>query len=56
MSTNNTGKDVPLPNLAAGDIDLLDEGPVAAYPDEGQQRIAQDLEKVFDVPVKVSAV
>jgi flagellar motor switch protein FliN/FliY len=56
MSATDSPKDVPLPNLAAGDIDLLDDNPVQAYADEGQSRVAQDLEKVFDVPVKVSAV
>ncbi len=60
MSTNGPSKDVPLPNLGVGDIDLMstdDDNEVGLpYAEEGQTRVAQDLEKVFDVPVKVSAV
>jgi flagellar motor switch protein FliN/FliY len=50
-------KDINLPNLS-GDIDLMaaEEGAVRPYEEEGQARIAADLESVFDVPVKVSAI
>jgi flagellar motor switch protein FliN len=45
---------VPLPNLEdrAAQADM----PVAAEPEGPTTRIAADLEAVFDVPVKVSAV
>jgi flagellar motor switch protein FliN/FliY len=56
MSDKPGMKDMNLPNLN-GDIDLMSsEGGVAAYEDEGQVRTASDLESVFDVPVKVSAI
>jgi flagellar motor switch protein FliN len=46
---------VPLPNLedrVAAQPDM----PVASEPDGPTSRVAADLEAVFDVPVKVSAV
>ena len=45
---------VPLPNLE--DRALQPEAPAAPETDEATTRIAADLEAVFDVPVKVSAV
>jgi flagellar motor switch protein FliN len=45
---------VPLPNLE--DRAAQPDMPVAAEPDGPTTRIAADLEAVFDVPVKVSAV
>jgi flagellar motor switch protein FliN len=50
-------KDVNLPNLN-GDIDLMasDDKAVRPYEDDAAQRTASDLESVFDVPVKVSAI
>ena len=45
---------VPLPNLE--DRAAAPEVPAAPEPDEPTTRIAADLEAVFDVPVKVSAV
>jgi len=50
-------KDIDLPNLI-GDVDLMasDDKPVRPYEEEGQPRGAGDLENVFDVPVKVSAI
>jgi flagellar motor switch protein FliN/FliY len=57
MSDKPGIKGMDLPNLT-GDIDLMssDDGAVAGYDDEGQARVASDLESVFDVPVKVSAI
>ena len=57
MSADEPKKEIPLPNLG-GDIDLLsaDDTPPMPYAEEGQSRVAADLERVFDVPVKVSAV
>jgi flagellar motor switch protein FliN/FliY len=57
MSDKPGMKDMNLPNLS-GDIDLMaaEEGPARPYEDEGQPRVASDLESVFDVPVKVSAI
>ena len=47
---------LPLPDLEKGDPSLTaDMGALAADPDT-QNRTAADLEAVFDVPVKVSAV
>jgi flagellar motor switch protein FliN len=45
---------VPLPNLE--DRAAPPDMPVAAEPEGPTTRIAADLEAVFDVPVKVSAV
>jgi flagellar motor switch protein FliN len=45
---------VPLPNLE--DRAAQPDVPAASEPDEPTTRIAADLEAVFDVPVKVSAV
>jgi flagellar motor switch protein FliN/FliY len=46
---------LPLPDLENGGIEPADAGEFAADTD-GQSRGAADLEAVFDVPVKVSAV
>jgi flagellar motor switch protein FliN/FliY len=46
---------IPLPNLEGGGS-ALDAPPLAAEPEGPITRIASDLEAVFDVPVKVSAV
>jgi len=46
---------IPLPNLDSGGPPL-EAPPLAAEPDGPTTRIASDLEAVFDVPVKVSAV
>jgi flagellar motor switch protein FliN/FliY len=50
-------KDVNLPNLT-GDIDLMsaDEPAGGPYDSDALARQAADLESVFDVPVKVSAI
>jgi flagellar motor switch protein FliN/FliY len=45
---------VPLPNLEAGEEPI--ESPPMADADGPVNRIASDLEAVFDVPVQVSAV
>ena len=45
---------VPLPDLESGHTPPLD--PNRLIPDEPSSRGASDLEAVFDVPVKVSAV
>jgi len=45
---------VPLPNLE--DRAALAEVPVASEPEGSTTRSAADLEAVFDVPVKVSAI
>ena len=45
---------VPLPNLE--DRALQAEAPAAPEPEGSISRIAADLEAVFDVPVKVSAI
>lgn len=50
-----TSKDVPLPDLGSGDLDLMDK-PGARQEPSGEPRGASDLEAVFDVPVSVSAV
>ena len=57
MSDKTGKKDIDLPNLS-GDIDLMasDDKAVRPYEDDAQARIAPDLESVFDVPVKVSAI
>jgi flagellar motor switch protein FliN/FliY len=55
MSDNETK--VPLPNLDSSEVaSLADDNIVAATDDEAINRIASDLEAVFDVPVQVSAV
>ncbi|HEX4041706.1 MAG TPA: flagellar motor switch protein FliN [Xanthobacteraceae bacterium] len=46
---------IPLPNLDSGGS-ALEAPPLATEPDGPTTRIASDLEAVFDVPVKVSAV
>jgi flagellar motor switch protein FliN/FliY len=49
-------KDVNLPNLT-GDIDLMSaDEPAGPYDSDALARQAADLESVFDVPVKVSAI
>jgi flagellar motor switch protein FliN len=50
-------KDVNLPNLT-GDIDLMsaDDPAGSPYDSDALARQAADLESVFDVPVKVSAI
>ena len=52
MSTEN---DVPLPDLNAGGAVSADDAG-AAREDDHSPKNAADLEAVFDVPVKVSAV
>lgn len=49
---------VELPNLSGDDLDLMspDMGAPVPYDDGAQSRSASDLESVFDVPVKVSAI
>jgi flagellar motor switch protein FliN len=47
-------KDMNLPNLSAAEATA--DADLAAYEEEGQARVANDLESVFDVPVKVSAI
>ena len=51
---SDTDAQVPLPDLNAAGAPALDD--VAYHDDEQTSRIAADLEAVFDVPVKVSAV
>ncbi len=46
---------IPLPNLEGGEA-AVEAPPLAAEPDGPTTRVASDLEAVFDVPVKVSAV
>ncbi len=46
---------IPLPNLE-GDAAAIEAPPLTAEPDGPTTRVASDLEAVFDVPVKVSAV
>ncbi|MFZ0373163.1 MAG: flagellar motor switch protein FliN [Xanthobacteraceae bacterium] len=46
---------IPLPNLEGGE-GAVEAPPLAAEPDGPITRVASDLEAVFDVPVKVSAV
>ncbi len=46
---------IPLPNLESGE-GAIEAPPLAAEPDGPTTRVASDLEAVFDVPVKVSAV
>ena len=45
---------LPLPDLENSDIAPADASPLAA--EAATSRVAEDLEAVFDVPVKVSAV
>jgi flagellar motor switch protein FliN/FliY len=55
MSDNETK--VPLPHLDSSEVaSLANSDIVAATDDEAVNRIASDLEAVFDVPVQVSAV
>ena len=49
-------KGVNLPNLSNDDIDLMAADNTAPFEEEGAPRGAADLESVFDVPVKVSAI
>ncbi|GLK79993.1 flagellar motor switch protein FliN [Methylopila turkensis] len=51
----SAGKEVPLPELNAGEIDLVDTSRRRAE-DTTDARVAAELEAVFDVPVSVSAV
>ncbi|MFD1702660.1 flagellar motor switch protein FliN [Methylopila henanensis] len=51
----SAGKEVPLPELNADEIDLVDTS--RRRPDDSADaRVAAELEAVFDVPVSVSAV
>jgi flagellar motor switch protein FliN len=57
MSDKPGMKDMDLPNLTGGDIDLMSsDGTAPAYPDDSGTHVASDLESVFDVPVRVSAI
>jgi flagellar motor switch protein FliN/FliY len=48
---------VPLPDLEGGEMQTVgDAGPLAPEDNESVHRGAADLEALFDVPVKVSAV
>jgi flagellar motor switch protein FliN/FliY len=47
-------RDINLPNLS--DAEAAPDVALAPYEEEGQARLANDLESVFDVPVKVSAI
>jgi flagellar motor switch protein FliN len=51
---SETDKQVPLPQLDGTDAAMMDSPPMAD--DDSANRIASDLEAVFDVPVQVSAV
>jgi len=51
---SDTDAQVPLPDLNAADAPPIDD--LAYNEDEQASRIAADLEAVFDVPVKISAV
>jgi flagellar motor switch protein FliN/FliY len=51
---SDTDAQVPLPDLNAADAQMADD--IAYNEDENAARVAADLEAVFDVPVKVSAV
>src|SRR5262249_62193278 len=53
--SDNDGK-VPLPDLEANSMPPLDVTAMAAQSSEAPSHSAADLEAVFDVPVKVSAV
>ncbi len=53
--SDNDGK-VPLPDLEANGMPPLDPAAMAAQSSEAPSHSAADLEAVFDVPVKVSAV
>src|SRR3954463_8010445 len=53
--TEENENTLPLPDLENGDVAAADAGALAADP-ETLNRGAADLEAVFDVPVKVSAV
>src|SRR5215471_6718313 len=47
---------LPLPDLEKGDPNLAADASALAADTDAQNRTAADLEAVFDVPVKVSAV
>jgi flagellar motor switch protein FliN/FliY len=48
---------VPLPDLEhGGEVQTIDSGAATLAPDDSVARGAADLEALFDVPVKVSAV
>ena len=51
---SDTDAQVPLPDLNAADAPAIDD--IGYNEDENALRVAADLEAVFDVPVKVSAV
>jgi flagellar motor switch protein FliN/FliY len=51
---SDTDTHVPLPDLNAADAPVVDD--IGYHDDEQISRVAADLEAVFDVPVKVSAV
>ena len=51
---SDTDAQVPLPDLNAADAQMADD--IAYNEDENAARVAADLEAVFDVPVRVSAV
>jgi flagellar motor switch protein FliN len=53
--TENNESTLPLPDLEHGDVATADAGALAPDP-ETLNRGAEDLEAMFDVPVKVSAV
>jgi flagellar motor switch protein FliN len=53
--SDNDGK-VPLPDLEAGGAPPLDPSAMVPQSSEAPSHSAADLEAVFDVPVKVSAV
>lgn len=57
MSDKPASRDINLPNLT-GDVDLMaaDASAAMPYDEDGPSRAAADLESVFDVPVKVSAI
>ena len=56
MTTKPGTKGMNLPNLSNDAIDLLAAESAAPFEEEGVSRAAADLETVFDVPVKVSAI
>lgn len=58
MSDNNDNDSkVPLPDLEGGEAPMVPDAAAEAQSDrESVHRGAQDLEALFDVPVKVSAV
>ena len=56
MAEEENNTEVPLPNLEDGALPTVEEDALAASDGEPVNRAAADLEAVFDVPVKVSAV